>query len=447
MAVWVIAVGQPKPRTICGLLLDINGQPLPFANIQTGSKVNTSDSLGYFRFQSTSTLNALVEFTYLGFETKKLPVKHWIDGKCKNIQMEVDTSLAFNEIVVIDYILRGISKSKVDNGLTINYPKLISEFSSIERDAFNALQLLPGIKSIDDSAMGLYIHGATPSQNLVLWEDATLYDPGHLFGMISPINPQSISEIRVYKDGADPYYDSRVGGVIDISSEDEVISKWSAGIGQSLTTSHGFLKGPLWKDKVSIALSGRLSATTFFESPTISNYSGKVFQATKIDNEQEDVDDGLLDADFTLDFTDWNAKLVAQLTPKTKVMASYMSNTNSLFYFSQYFDDDFSANDAVDYSNVVSSATLSHTWSPSMETKIVWTYSDFMNIYEFNLEDAFSQDTIYGNSSSNNINETGLKLVHSLRLQRESLSCLRCRPQHKVRLLSIHRPCGRGGKL
>jgi hypothetical protein len=410
---WVIAKGEPKARTICGRLLNSNDEPLPFTNILVDRKVFTSDSLGDYRFISESTLNTVVEFSYLGYSPLRLPISHWRTGKCQDLRMRVDTSLALSEVVVYDYILKGITKSRVDNGLTINYQKLMSDFSSIQRDAFSTLQLLPGIKAIDDSAMGLYIHGASPSQNLVLWEEATLYDPGHLFGMISPINPQTIAEMKIYKDGADPYYDSRVGGIIDISAGDEIEKNWSLGLGQSLTTSHGFIKGPLYKDKVSISLAGRMSANRLFESPTITNYSGKVFQATKIEDEMADADDGILDADFNLDFADWNAKLIGQISPKTKVMASYMANTNSLFYFSKYEEDFFSAQDAIDYESEIASVSLSHNWSARSQTKIVWTYSNYMNTYEFNLEDAVSFDTIYGNSTVNNIRESGLKVVHS----------------------------------
>jgi len=215
----VLIFQAPKQSyQVCGTIMLQDGmQNLPFANIHAdGTTIGAeSNNNGSFSFNIESFKNQTVTISYLGYKSRTFNIREL--AECPQIYLDPNPGMTLDQITVTDYILRGISTSRQYNSITIDFPALAQNYTAHEHDILKSVQLLPGITSIEESATQLHIRGGTPDHNLILWENATLYDAGHFFGMISSINPFPVEKISIYKGVFDPKYENRIGGIIDIS--------------------------------------------------------------------------------------------------------------------------------------------------------------------------------------------------------------------------------------
>ena len=126
-----------------------------------------------------------------------------------------------------------------------------------EVDILKTLQLLPGVQSAGEGNSGFYVRGGGPDQNLVLLDDAVVYNTGHLFGFFSVFNSDAIKDVTLIKGGAPANYGGRLSSVVDISMKDGNMKEYHAEGGIGLIASRLTLEGPIKKDKGSFIVSGR----------------------------------------------------------------------------------------------------------------------------------------------------------------------------------------------
>ena len=326
----LIFLETPQTFRLCGTIQDIESKVgLPLANIYNSKQQNGTQTgeNGYFETEIIAYKNELMTISYIGYKSQTLMVQEFDQQDCKTFSLQIDGDLFGEEIIVKEYILPEITEGKTFSGVHIDFQKLAQRQTIIEQDILKTVQLIPGVTSIDESATNLQIRGGTPDQNLVLWENVTLYDPGHLFGMVSAINPYVVKEVKVFKGAFDPRYDSRIGGIVDLSLSNTIDNQFHGGIGSNLTEAHTYIQAPIVKNKLSVLLSGRNSINKFYNSPTLQSYSTKVFQGSKVEDQKEDVAEGDVDANQQLDFYDINAKVIFQPTDKLTLKASWVKNT------------------------------------------------------------------------------------------------------------------------
>jgi len=121
-----------------------------------------------------------------------------------------------NEIVIEGFLANGINKT--NQKFTI-YPQKVATLPGVtDADILLSLQQLPGVKSPNETASGLHVRGGTSDQNLILWDGIRLYHPGHLFGMISGINPNVEQTVNFYNKATHPEYGERISSIIDIKT-------------------------------------------------------------------------------------------------------------------------------------------------------------------------------------------------------------------------------------
>lgn len=125
-----------------------------------------------------------------------------------------------------------------------------------EVDLMKTLQLLPGVLSTEGNS-GIYIRGGGPDQNLVLLDDAVVYNTGHLFGFFSVFNSDAIKDVTLIKGGAPANYGGRLSSVVDVSMKDGNMKEYHAEGGIGLIASRLLLEGPIKKNKGSFMLAGR----------------------------------------------------------------------------------------------------------------------------------------------------------------------------------------------
>lgn len=140
-----------------------------------------------------------------------------------------------------------------------------------EVDLLKTLQLLPGVQSAGEGNTGLYIRGGGADQNLVLLDDAQVFNTGHLFGFVSVFNPDAIQGTQLIKGGMPARFGGRLSAVIDVSSREGNYKNWTAEGGLGLLTSRLTLQGPIKKDKSSLLISARRSYLDIITKPFLEN--------------------------------------------------------------------------------------------------------------------------------------------------------------------------------
>ncbi len=126
-----------------------------------------------------------------------------------------------------------------------------------EADIIKVVTTLPGVKTVGEASTGLNVRGGSADQNLILFNDITIYNPAHFFGMFSAFNPDVVKDVSLYKSSIPAKYGGRLSSVLDISSREGNKKEISGVAGIGVVTSRVTIEGPLVKDKSSFILGGR----------------------------------------------------------------------------------------------------------------------------------------------------------------------------------------------
>lgn len=275
-----------------------------------------------------------------------------------------------NEIVVEGYLARGINKT--NQKFTI-YPQKVATLPGVtDADILLSLQQLPGVKSPNETATGLYVRGGTSDQNLILWDGIRLYHPGHLFGMISGINPNVGQTVHFYNKATHPKFGERISSIIDIKTSDKITDGWKLNVGLNALNADAYLQLPLVKDKLGLQLSGRKSYTQWLQTPTFEQLAEKVFQNTNFDNFNDR---------NRFEFQDYAAKLLYRPGLKTSLSFTSLFIDNSLDFTSEVPDYSVSSQ-KMDIRNY----GFSLNWEQQYGAKLKQSATFFYSFYDFDYE-------------------------------------------------------------
>jgi TonB dependent receptor/CarboxypepD_reg-like domain/TonB-dependent Receptor Plug Domain len=177
------------------------------------------------------------------------------DGKM-NIDLESQVMMLKNVIV---------SGQKISNvrGMEMGVQKLdvktIKQVPVVfgEADVLKVMLTLPGVKSVGEASTGLNVRGGAADQNLILFNEATIFNPTHFFGLFSAFNPEVVKSVELYKSSIPARYGGRLSSVLDITSREGNKKEITGSAGIGLLTSRLDIEGPLVKDKTSFILGGR----------------------------------------------------------------------------------------------------------------------------------------------------------------------------------------------
>ena len=184
-------------------------------------------------------------------------------------------SAALQEVVVFnkrkDGNVKNAQMGKLD--LSMNQIRSIPAFLG-EVDILKAIQLLPGVQSAGEGNAGFYVRGGGPDQNLILLDDATVYNTGHLFGFFSVFNGDAIKNVSLIKGGMPAQFGGRLSSVLDVAMKEGNINSFQGEGGIGLIASRFSLQGPLQKNKSSFIVSARRTYIDALVRPFISKNSG-----------------------------------------------------------------------------------------------------------------------------------------------------------------------------
>ena len=265
-----LASAQEKAEnaTISGYIKDgQNGETLIGASIyikelQTGA---SSNEYGFYSI-SIPIGSYHLEYSYLGFET----IKRDIDLKGNTtitIEMGEDVAELIEIVVTSEAADRNVSNNEMStNKLSM---RTISKLPALlgEVDVIRSIQLLPGVSTVGEGASGFNVRGGGVDQNLVLLDEAPVYNSSHLFGFFSVFNPDAVKDVKLYKGGIPARYGGRLSSILDVRMKEGNNKKLAVSGGVGLIFSRLAIEAPIVKDKSSFIIAARRSYADILAKP------------------------------------------------------------------------------------------------------------------------------------------------------------------------------------
>lgn len=313
------------------------GVSIAIPELQTGVITN---EYGFYSLTLPKGNYTLI-ISYIGFNEVKKEINLTKDTTL-NLQLN-EAVEELNEVILTEDIEKvNIRKPQMSvNSLSSSSIKKIPAILG-EADVLKSILLLPGVTSAGEGASGFNVRGGSVDQNLILLDEATIYNSSHLFGFFSVFNPDAIKDLKLYKGGIPAKYGGRISSVLDIYQKEGNSKKFKANGGIGIVSSRLLLEGPLKKDKGAFLIGGRSSYAHLFLP--------------------------LFDNDNKAYFYDLNTKL------------NYKINKNNNLYASGYFGRDvFSISNSFinTYGNSVINLRWNHLFSDKLFSNLSLIYSDY----------------------------------------------------------------------
>ncbi len=259
--------------TISGYAKDaVNGETLIGATVAVKGQSKGISTNGYGFFSLTLTKGSYTLIcSYAGYQPVSLELTLDADRQA-DFNLQPRTNL---EEVVVTSRKRDVNVKNAQMGkfvLPIEQIKSVPAFLG-EVDLIKTIQLLPGVRNAGEGSAGIYVRGGGPDQNLILLDDAIVYNTGHLFGFFSIFNADAIKNVSLIKGGMPAQYGGRLSSVLDIAMKEGNDKKMQVDAGIGLIASRLSIQGPLKKDKASFIISARRTYIDALTKPFIKRTS------------------------------------------------------------------------------------------------------------------------------------------------------------------------------
>ena len=289
--------------------------------------------------------NYTIQITYLGYETVSEAII--LDKTIKKNFSMLETGEILDEVIITEKTATNTRKAEMSvNKLSTSTIKKIPVVLG-EVDIIRALLTLPGVTNAGEGQSGFNVRGGGADQNLILLDEAVIFNSSHVFGFFSVFNPDAIKDLKLYKGGIPSRYGGRVSSVLDIYQKEGNSNKFQMNGGIGIVSSRLLAEGPIVKDKGSFLIAGRASYAHLFLRLTDNNNSAY--------------------------FYDLNTKL------------NYKVNQNNNLFLSGYFGRDvFSLNES--FVNTYGNSTLNLRWNHLFSDKLFSNLSAIYSDYYYGLD-------------------------------------------------------------
>lgn len=360
----VITLHAQSKFNISGNIKDVeNGEDLIGATVKVqGTSTGTITNVyGYFNLSLDPGTYA-IQVSYVGYESIIQNVDLQSDVKInfemQLIQKELEEVVVSAERADANVQSTEMSVNKLDIKTIQKMPALLGEV-----DVIRSIQLLPGVSTVGEGASGFNVRGGSVDQNLILMDEAPVYNSSHLFGFFSVFNPDAVKDVKLIKGGIPAQYGGRLSSVLDIRNKEGNLKNYAATGGVGLIFSRLTVEGPIKKDKASFIIAGRRSYADVLAKPFLADdLSGSQFY-----------------------FYDLSAKV------------NYKINDKNRIFLSGYFGRDvFSAGEdfAFNWGNATGTLRWNHLFSDKLFFNLSLIYSD----YDYQLGFGSGEDQFRWNS-------------------------------------------------
>ncbi len=348
---------ENKRFTVSGSIVDnatgedLIGATVYVEELKTGTAAN---AYGFYSVSMPEGKYRLV-FSFVGYAnyTRNIDLK-------KDEKINVRLEPAANELaeVVVSAEGRNANVSRTEMSVERISMKTLKRIPALmgEVDVIKAIQLLPGVQSTAEGSSGFSVRGGSHDQNLILLDEATVYNASHLMGFFSVFNNDAIKDVKLYKGDIPASFGGRLSSLLDIRSKDGNNQRFSATGGIGTISSRLTLEGPVFSDKLSFLLSGRRTYADVF-----------LLFANDADLRKS-----------RLYFYDMNGKL------------NYRINDNNRVFFAAYLGRDMFSNNfaGMDFGNKTFSFRWNHIFSPRLFSNftLIGSYYDYYLMTELSEE-------------------------------------------------------------
>ena len=247
----------PGKATIAGYLHDsktgesIIGALITIGNTKTGV---ISDQYGYYTLTIPKGRNTL-SIQSLGLRDTRRQVMVYGNGR-----MNIDIQQL---VIPLKNVTVSSERTSLVRGMQMGVQRVdIKAIKQVpvafgEADVLRVVLTMPGVKSVGEASTGLNVRGGSSDQNLILFNDATIFNPSHFFGLFSAFNPEVVKDLQLYKSGIPAKYGGRLSSVLEVNSREGNKKNITGTAGIGLLTSRLNIEGPLIKDKTSFIFGAR----------------------------------------------------------------------------------------------------------------------------------------------------------------------------------------------
>ena len=287
----------------------------------------------------------------IGYETITQPLDLQANMELQLIIKESSTEL--EEVVItgerpgMESEKTPMSVMKISAAEVKNMPALLGE-----NDVMKTLQLMPGVQSGSEGSSGINVRGGSPDQNLIILDDATVYNANHLFGFFSVFNGDAIKSVEMIKGGFPARFGGRLSSVVKLDMKDGNKEKIEGNFKIGLISSSLLLEGPIKKDKTSFLISGRRTYADLLSMP---------FQP-------EDYKGGY-------HFSDLNLKVNHNFSAKDKLYLSSYLGRDKFYARDTYGSDVYKT--GLGWGNVTSTLRWNHQYSGKLFSNVSLIYSNY----------------------------------------------------------------------
>ena len=259
-----ISIGSfGQKYTLSGSIRDAsNGEDVYGATVRVTDLSNVGTNTNAYGYYSL-TLDSgqyTIEYRSTGFETQFLKIDLTKDIT-KNIELKVPADVQQIDEVKVNATKENDNITSSEMNVTRFDPKSIETVPVLfgEKDIMKTLQLTPGVKTAGEGNAGFFVRGGGADQNLILLDEAPVYNASHLLGFFSVFNSDAIKDVALYKSGIPAEYGGRASSVMDVKMRDGNDQEFKIKGGVGPVTSRLSIEGPIVKDKVSFIVGGRAS--------------------------------------------------------------------------------------------------------------------------------------------------------------------------------------------
>ncbi|PWT99555.1 MAG: TonB-dependent receptor [Bacteroidetes bacterium] len=333
-------------ETLIGASISIRGQ---------GRGIN-SNQYGFYSI-TLPVGHYQISCSYVGYQPKEFEID-LNDHTQFNFELAPKISLS-QEIIISskrrDANIKNAQMGRVD--LSINRIKTIPVIFG-EVDVLKTLQLFPGVRNAGEGNSGIYVRGGGPDQNLILLDEAVVYNTGHLFGFFSIFNGDAIKNVTLIKGGMPAQYGGRLSSVLDIAMKDGNINKFQMEGGIGLIASRFSVQGPIKKNKASYIISARRTYIDALVKPFVSKSSSFYGSGYY--------------------FYDLNAKVNFKFSEKDRVYLSAYFGRDVFDYVNSRRSFDVS----IPWGNATATARWNHVFNKKLFANTTLVYNDYK--FDFN---------------------------------------------------------------
>ncbi len=352
---------QKSGIVVSGTVIDDdNGETLIGATVfevESGAGTTTNEYGFYSLMLPSGEDSVTIEYSYVGFQSEQFRI---LPLKDQTLNVRLGKGVALQEVIVKanSYQERMNSTEMSVEELSTREAKVIPALLG-ESDILKTIQLKPGMPSGAEGTTGLYVRGGGSDQNLVVLDEAVVYNASHLFGFFSTFNTDAVKDLKLYKGGFPAQYGGRLSSVIDVRMKEGNNQRFAGTGGVGLIASRLTLEGPIQKDKSSFIISGRR---------TYADIITRQVNRLNEDNENYNPIPNYY-------FYDLNTKINFTLSEKDRLFLSGYFGRDVFGFNGDFFNFSFN------WGNSTGTARWNHIFSPKLFHNLTFTFSD----YQYNI--------------------------------------------------------------